>query len=333
MADHNSLPTMNNPPDLSNASRVDKLQTATRLLRKFLAHYKYGDFSLTQDPQPQTQPQPTEQEQFIVIGETAKGVKVLMKVQPSKSEAKPSKKEENTDSLFNYSSNLCHWALHLMQLDDTAKEGDTDRVILNCKYNLGFFFSHSKLSKYFIENIDYILKTQFILSPRMRLRVLDTTFVNVKGGVGNNVEADLVQEHSVRNRKDLIRNLGANKTAQAILRVTNAADAVATICHQVDNTLNLRTTGARHTKRTSLEDCTKIKRVLRVQRPFQKDQAGRQCNGFNTIGESPFDKIDKEQMRTFLKRNILRLGRGQAVETEQDDEEDGDDDDGIPDMA
>lgn len=111
----------------------------------------------------------------------------------------------------------------------------------------------------------------------MRLRILESTFINSsKGGKGNNVEADLVQEHSVRNRKDLIRNLGANKSEKAMKRVTNAAAGVATITHQVDKILQIQTTSARHTKYISEGDCTKIKQALRNVRPFCKTP-GREC--------------------------------------------------------
>ena len=57
-----------------------------------------------------------------------------------------------------------------------------------------------------------ILQIQHILSPDLRLRVLEGAFVNTKGGQGKNKEADLVQEHCVRNKKDLIRSLGKKKT-------------------------------------------------------------------------------------------------------------------------
>lgn len=37
------------------------------------------------------------------------------------------------DELYNYSLQLCHWYLQLLELSDTAKEGDMNRLILNCK--------------------------------------------------------------------------------------------------------------------------------------------------------------------------------------------------------
>lgn len=75
------------------------------------------------------------------------------------------------DELFNYSLQLCHWYLHLVELSDTAKEGDLHRLPISCKCNIPFFSSHSKLSKCFIENIDFVLQCEHLLSPLQRTRV------------------------------------------------------------------------------------------------------------------------------------------------------------------
>lgn len=88
-------------------------------------------------------------------------------------------------------------------MNDTAKEGDLNRGILNCQYSLSFFFSHSALSKYLVENIDYILKCDRMPSPLQRIRVLEGegSLTNTKSGIGKNVESDLVREHSVCSQK------------------------------------------------------------------------------------------------------------------------------------
>jgi hypothetical protein len=70
------------------------------------------------------------------------------------------------------------------------------------------------LSKYLVECINYIINVEHYLSTMMKLRVLEGSFVNVKGGKGNNVESDLHQEHVVRNQKILIKQLGAKYTAE-----------------------------------------------------------------------------------------------------------------------
>jgi hypothetical protein len=66
------------------------------------------------------------------------------------------------------------------------------------------------LSKYLVECTNYIINVEHYLSPMMKLRVLEGSFVNVKGGKGNNVESDLLQEHALMQseiRKYLLNNL------------------------------------------------------------------------------------------------------------------------------
>ena len=46
----------------------------------------------------------------------------------------------------------------------------------------------------------------------MRLRVLEGSFNNMKGGRGNNVEVDLVQENYVGNIKELMEFSGMENT-------------------------------------------------------------------------------------------------------------------------
>ena len=64
-----------------------------------------------------------------------------------------------------------------MSLNDTAKEGDTGRLLVNSKYNIPFFYAHSALSKYAIENVDFVIKSQYLLSTILVLPVPLQLFV------------------------------------------------------------------------------------------------------------------------------------------------------------
>ena len=172
--------------------------------------------------------------------------------------------------------NLCHWVLQFMQIEDVVKEGDVVRLVPSLKYILQFFFSHSRLSKYFVECLDFVLKTEYLLSPMQKLRVLEGAFVNLRGGIGENMEADLVQENAVRNQKDLIRALGANKTDSAIARCSKAADTVAEICSNVDKAVTVKKHSSRHRVPKSEKDEVVIRNSLRQLRPFRKSE-GRSC--------------------------------------------------------
>ncbi|KAK3083045.1 hypothetical protein FSP39_012508 [Pinctada imbricata] len=219
------------------------------------------------------------------------------------------------DELYNYCCQLCQWGLHFMALDNTASEGDIMRVIPNLMKCIPFLFSHSKLSKYLVECLDVILKCKSA-STLTRTRILEGFFVNRKGGVGKNVEADLVQEHFVRNQKELIRGLGANKTDKAILRVTGAANAISHILEDLDTNLKIPTRRGHHSPDSNEKDISAIRQCFREIHPF-KVTPGRKCSKFK-FGTPEF-KVNTEQLLSSLETIIQRISNGLVAD--EDDEE------------
>ena len=128
------------------------------------------------------------------------------------------------------------------------------------------------------------------------MRVLEGSFTNCRGGFGNNLESDLVQEHSIRHQKNLIRQLGANKTEAAIKRSTMAAGVIENILEKIDESISVKKKSSRHHKQTCQSDEESIATSLRQLRPFQVT-LGRRCDGFENIKPCPFDKIDKSDMK------------------------------------
>ena len=222
-----------------------------------------------------------------------------------------SSKTQTDDTVYNYSCNLCHWVVQLILMEDIVKEGDITRLVPSVMYSLQFFFSHSRLSKYFQECLDLVLKSEYILSPLQRVRVLEGAFTNLRGGRGNNIESDLVQENSVRNQKDLIRALGANKTDKAIMRSTKAAGSVDDICGKVDLATALHKASSRHHTPRSEKDEKVIHKSLRDLRPFSKTP-GRVCEGLPKILSSPLKKIKMEDFKYRIMQVVQRLYYGQT---------------------
>ncbi|XP_014667952.1 PREDICTED: uncharacterized protein LOC106809399 [Priapulus caudatus] len=304
---------------LTNQSDI-KARNIHDIMSGFMKHYGYLNFSL-----PKTEMLQESKVDYRIVGKSESGnIVVIPEVTvPAFSPGAESELEE--DNMFNYSMNLCHWALHLEELSDTAREGDIERVIPNAMCSLALFYSHSKLSKYFVENLDYILKCEHLLSPMQRIRVLEGSFVNKRGGKGKNVEADLVQEHSVRNQKTPIKNLGSNKTEKAILRATRGADTISDILNGLDKNLNLTEESCRHRCRISVKDEEIIKKTLRAVRPFNKT-TGRECMGYKSIKQSPVDKINKDEFRESVKTVLSRLAYNASIPNEDDDSSDSNDD-------
>lgn len=92
------------------------------------------------------------------------------------------------------------------------------------------------------------------MSPIDSLRILKESFVHLI-----NVEANLVQEHSGQNQKDLIRGLEADKTENAISSVTAAASIITSICSNFDSQHDIIKHSNRHIKHISEEDINILK--------------------------------------------------------------------------
>ncbi|KAK3083965.1 hypothetical protein FSP39_006061 [Pinctada imbricata] len=222
------------------------------------------------------------------------------------------------DFLYNYTSQLCQWGLHYLAMDDTAKEGDITRIIPNLKRCIPFFFSHSKLSKYLVECINYIVQYEHS-SPMTKLRILEGSFVNRRGGIGKNVEADLVQEHSVRFQKELIRGLGSNKSEAAITRVTSASNLLSAVISNFDSSLNVKQKAPHHTVQTNPEDTRIIRDAMETLKPM-KYIPGRSCQFFHFV--SPKFYISPSSILpsiTTIKKRI-EYGLSLADNEEEEDE-------------
>lgn len=166
------------------------------------------------------------------------------------------------------------------------------------------------------------LKTEFLLSPSHRMRVLEGAFLSLRGGLGQNIECDLVQENSVRNQKDLIKALGPNKTDKAISRCTKGADTVADICSKVDVSVTAKRQSTRHQIPKCLKDEAVICKSLRELKPFSKT-SGRKCQGMLKVASSPLFKIDTKDFKYRIHQMVSRLFYGQNTTTEgvSDDDE------------
>ncbi len=302
------------PEDINKLTAKQKLQMAMQLLRGILEHYNYGNFSLEKERISTINPPVNAPVKVVgqVVGYADDGSK-LMQFRRVKLKI---------DEIMSYSSNLCQWALHLMHMNDTNKEADMDRLILSCKMNIPFFYSHSALSKYFIENLDFILKTVITGSPRLQLRLLEGSFGNVRGGSGNNAEIDLVMEWHVRTTKDDIKRLGGNKTEKAIVRATLASDTLAKIDEHFHTMVKARNKSSRHSNKVSEVDREKTNNILRKLRPF-RFQSGRKFQTQKYIPESPLHDVNLATMEADMKRVIFRLSHclHQDVDPEDIEEE------------
>ena len=134
-------------------------------------------------------------------------------------------------------------------MNDAIHEGDITRTNIVINTMIPFFYSHSSLSKYFTECVDFILKTEFTLPPHVAEMVRAAAFVNVHGGAGQNKAADLHKENEVKLVKDLIKGLSANKTEKSIVAISKAAPVIDDVTKNFDNMLKINDLNTKHTRK------------------------------------------------------------------------------------
>ena len=79
-----------------------------------------------------------------------------------------------------------------------------------------------------------VFQHSYGLSPRLSAQLLWNCCVNLHGRTGKNIPADLHMEHLNRLVKEVIKNLGPNKTEKAISRVGRAIGTIAPVLRKFD---------------------------------------------------------------------------------------------------
>ena len=192
---------------------------------------------------------------------------------------------KDEDYVKNYALMITFLSLFLLQLKDTAAEGDGDRNLVNQKVLLGIFKSLNTYSKYAIEMFVSIAQMECLLTQRMSSEFKWGYFCNWTGGVGRNVEDDLAQELCNNISKNAVKRMGGNKTINCISSMCRATSGIKLILENYDKGLQVHKSSTRHTSRSSMKDEVNMIAELIQLRPFQYHE-GRHHNSFLNIKRS-----------------------------------------------
>lgn len=92
------------------------------------------------------------------------------------------------DRLFNYSLQVLQLGVMLMQLNDTEREGDGDRSLINWKMLMLYFRCRPRGMKYAYEAMRFITCVKALYSEKTSHRILHGQFVNPRGGEGKTMQ-------------------------------------------------------------------------------------------------------------------------------------------------
>ena len=228
---------------------------------------------------------------------TAKPIKVMFAPNIKQSLPSPSPispvsdlPSDTNDRILNYAVQVLQLGVFKMQLGDTEREGDGERMMRNWKMLMLFSRSRTRGGKYAFEAMRLITYCRVLYSEKMAHRIINGQFVNPRGA-GNNYENDLKQEHIVKGNKVALQGLCGNKTLKAATRVTKSAYSQKTITDNFDVHSIVSKDSTSHTYGNCKEDVKSMVITLHNLKPF-KYTPGRKHDAFPTLSKSRLDQLD-----------------------------------------
>ena len=161
---------------------------------------------------------------------------------------------ENDDRVMNYALQCIQLGVMLMQLNNTEKEGDEERSLLNWKLLMLYFRSRKHGMKHAYEAMRLITCVKGLYTEQMAHRVTRGQLVNVKGGAGNNCANDLRMEMLIKHYKVILKGMCGNKTLKAVEGSSAAAYGLNKIIQSYDTTSDIPPDSTSHTHTSTVED-------------------------------------------------------------------------------
>ncbi len=210
--------------------------------------------------------------------------------------------DDNTDGVFNYALNLLKSFFILLDCKDAVASGNGEHLALIQKQMLFYFASISGFNSYAIEMLISTVQNEALLSPREAHQCKWAALANWRGGKDKNIEIDLLQENRNADLKGLIRLMGANKTENAIGRMSKAVGGVRKVVDVFEDQAVIKPKSSAHSHRSSSQDENKISHDLHKLKPFSP-VIGRSHNSFVEIACDPLENLNEEVFSEWLKRH------------------------------
>ncbi len=211
-----------------------------------------------------------------------------------------------------YAKEALTLGLFHLEFHDAVREGDGLRV-LRCWKFLLLFFKSTRHPNYSVAAITLLAQYYYLLPPRLSEQLIWTRFVNTCGKRGHNISADLQMEHLNRTCKDMLANLGANKTPKAIVRAGKAAGMISEMLAHFDAINRIDHGSGEHTRRSELKDLTKIVDEIHGKLRVFGHTTGRKHSTFPTYSSNTFRKIDSTKLNAWMKEYLTKVVRSSKL--------------------
>ena len=219
---------------------------------------------------------------------------------PRENEERSPPNPKDDDGVFNYSHNIMKTGLLLRDFQDAIKEGDGGRLERLWKFMMLLFKVTAK-TKYALVAIRLHAQLNALLSPREAHSLRWNRTINLKGGKGRNVAIDQVQEHRIKETKELMSGHGANLTFPSAQIYSRASDGVTETMKNFDKENKVREESGKH-KYTQDADILTVVKILQ-EIDALKEIAGRTHPGIGTIPKDPISVLNFSDLNAWINKH------------------------------
>ena len=213
---------------------------------------------------------------------------------------------ESSDSMYNYTRVLCHYAALVTEFLDGWSEGDGIRVLRCWKVFLLHFYADRR-TKYAFET----LRLQFQLAslpPHLISQLTWDRFINTNGGNGHNIPCDLHNEHINCLFKEIVGNMGANFTKEASTRAARAVTSLATMANCFDSQTGIHALPSAHTRKSDEKDLDLVVKELLNAKSLEIIPS-RQHDSFPHMSINPLHTFNRAEFEQWVRKKMLQYDK------------------------
>ena len=163
-------------------------------------------------------------------------------------------------------------------------------------------FKTAGCTKYSLEALKLQFQSTITSSPNL-VQITWNRFVNVKGGAGNNIPCDLLNEHVTKQLKYIICNMGSNSTETALQRTARSVTSLCHICERFDAQSGVPCRTTAHSTRSDNDDTKKVVGIV-LQNKLLENIGHREHKSFPGMKWNPLCKWDVKKCEDWIGTKI-----------------------------
>ena len=228
-----------------------------------------------------------------------------------RSRASQAVKKAAPDGVFNYASAVLNDGLLLLEFKDAIREGDGNRII-RCWKMLLLYYRSAGHTNYQKEAFQLLAEVHAAASPKIASQMTWGRVVNLRGGFGHNIPADLHMEHLNRTVKDYVANAGANVGESSFVQCGKSLSGIMAVCDAFDTSSGVSPMSQAHSRPNVATDEEKVIKELTESSSVFDYIPGRVHKTFQSIQPNVVPNMDKQALVIYIKEQLKALLKRQT---------------------